>query len=125
MLTPDELRAMKPETQTQLFEDLATRFYGTAQFNTKIAEDFGVSRPTIFRWKRENATPYAVIYALDAWLKNDAHYTRILQDWQSLPDALAEVTRGLTRATGILTTIARRMPAVAPGAAQSFDPAQE
>jgi hypothetical protein len=124
MLTPDELRAMKPEDQTQLFESMAERFYGTTQYNTKISEDFGVSRPTVFRWKRENATPYAVIYTLDAWIKTDANYTRILQDWQTLPEALAEVTRGLTRTTGILTTLARRMPAALPDAAKSFDPEQ-
>lgn len=125
MLTPDDLRAMEPEEQTQLFEKLAFKFYGTNSYNEKVSSDFGVSKPTVFRWKRENNTPFAVIFALDAWCNSNMNYTRILADWQTLPEDLNQITRHLTRVATTLSTIARRMPPAEPDAGKSFDPEPE
>jgi len=125
MLTPDDLRAMSADDRTQLFERLATQFYGTTQNAGKLATDFGVSNPTIFRWRRENNTPWAVIFALDAWVNSDAAATRILDDWHSLPEDLADVAKIMTRVTATLSTIARRMPVASHDVAQSSDPVTE
>lgn len=125
MLTPDDLRNLSPEDQTQLFHRLATQFYGTTENAIKLSNDFGVSRPTIFRWRRENNTPWAVIFTLDAWVNSDAAATRIMEDWYKLPDDLAEVTKGLARVTSTLSAIARRMPVAAHDAVKSSDPEQE
>jgi hypothetical protein len=124
MLTPDDLRAMSAEDQTQLFERLATQFYGTTQNAAKLATDFGVSNPTIFRWRREQNTPWAVIFTLDAWVNSDAAATRILDDWHTLPEDLADVARTMSRVTATLSTIARRMPLGALDVPKSSDPAQ-
>lgn len=125
MLTPDDLRNLSPEDQTQLFHRLATQFYGTTENAPKLSNDFGVSRPTIFRWRRENNTPWAVIFTLDAWVNSDAGITRNLDDWHSLPDDLAEVAKIMGRVTSTLSGIVRRMPPAAHDAGRSSDPAKE
>lgn len=111
MLTPDDLRSMTPEDRTQLFMDMAARFYGTKSNAVKLSEDFDISKPTVFAWRRKHTTPWAVIFTLDAWLNSDAASERLLDDWHSLPADLGDATRALGRVAATLTTIARRLPA--------------
>lgn len=115
MLKPDQLRAMTPEDQTQLFDQLATAFYGTPNFVPRLTEDFGVGRATVFRWKRENNTPWAVLYALDRWVNTEAMVSNVFEDWQAVPAQLSVATRELARVAATLEKVARRLPGVRGG----------
>lgn len=113
MLTRSDIEAMTPEQQTQLFESLAETFYGTARNGPMIERDFGISRPTVFAWRRKHNTPWAVLYTLDAWVNSEVMTARqIVEDAVSLPAQLADITAGLGRVTATLSSLARRMPAM-------------
>jgi len=66
MLTTAQLDAMTPEERTQLFETLAIQTFGQKGFCDHAATHFGLTRPTVYRWRREHNVPYAVLMALDA-----------------------------------------------------------
>jgi len=68
-ITPETLNAATPEERTEAFETCAALWYGTTRFGPRITADFAVSRSALFAWKRNNATPHAVILALAAWLE--------------------------------------------------------
>ncbi len=65
MLTTAQLDAMTPEARTQLFEALAIQTFGQKGFCDHAATHFGLTRPTVYRWRREHNVPYAVLMALD------------------------------------------------------------
>ena len=115
MISPEQLRAMTPEARTQLLNAYATAFYGTPDFVTKLSADFDVSKATVFRWKKDNNAPWAVIFALDAWQNTDAMAQNILQDWQEVPAQLIDAAQAMSRVGAILARIARRLPAVRDG----------
>lgn len=106
MLKPADLRAMTPFQRTQLFETMATTFYETESNAPKLAADFDVSRPTIFRWRKEHNVPFAVLYTLDHWLNGQEQAERIVADWKDMPAQLSE-------AADKLATVARTMARVA------------
>lgn len=110
MLKPDDLRSIPPEARTQLFESLATTFYGSTSFAVQIARDFDVARPTVFRWRREHNVPFAVLFALDAWVNSDAYAARVLEDWQTVPAQLSDAARAMASAASTMARIAKRMP---------------
>ncbi|MGL6209121.1 MAG: hypothetical protein ACRC14_04740 [Paracoccaceae bacterium] len=110
MLKPDDLKAMTPEARTQMFESLATEFYGTERHGEMVARDFGLSRNTIINWKRGHTVPLAVIYTLDAWLKTPQFATTIIGDWASIAPDLSKIAYGLSQVCGKLASIGRRMP---------------
>ena len=64
MLTTAQLDAMTPEDRTQLFEQLAAAQFGARNYSDEAARHFNVSRPTVFRWRREHNVPYAVLMSL-------------------------------------------------------------
>ena len=112
MLTPEQLRAMTAQDHTAMFENLAERFYGTDQYTTKIAADLDVSRPTIFRWKRDNTVPWPVLYTLESWTnKPDKAAKRILDDFGSIPGDLLEAAKAMQKVALTLGAIAKRLPA--------------
>lgn len=112
MLTPEQLRAMTDEAQTAMFEELAERFYGTNQYTTKIATDLNVSRPTIFRWKRDNTVPWPVLFTLESWAtRPEKAAKRILDDFGSIPGDLLEAARAMQKVALTLGAISKRLPA--------------
>lgn len=112
MLTPDTLRDMTPEQRTQLFESLSTAYYGTTRNAEKIAADFDVSRPTIFRWRRENLTPWAVLFTLDRWLHGDGRARQIMGAWGEIPAQLSDAAAAMSKVAANLDRIARHLPVV-------------
>ena len=121
MLTPEQLRAMTAEEHTAMFEDLAERFYGTNQYTSAIARDLDVSRPTIFRWKRDNTVPWPVLFTLESWTnKPDRAARRILDDFASIPADLIDAAKAMQKVALTLGAISRRLPA-APDAAVAHD----
>jgi len=112
MLTRSDLEAMSPDAQTQLFESLAETFYGTSRNGPMIERDFGISRPTVFAWRRNNNTPWAVLYTLDRWTNSEEIMARrFLEDMASVPTQLADIATGMSRLAATFSTLARRMPA--------------
>ncbi len=65
MLTTEQLDDMTPEARTQLFEALAVKMFGPKSYSDATAKHFGVSRPSVFSWRRKHNVPYAVLMALD------------------------------------------------------------
>ena len=115
MLTPEQLRAMTPEAQTQLFTGLATAYYGAPDFPQQLADDFGVNKATVYRWKKDNNTPWAVIFTLDLWVNSGVQDRNVLQDWQDVPAQLTEAAAAMAKVGVSLARIARRLPAVRGG----------
>lgn len=119
MLKPDDLRAMPPEDQTQLFDALCRTYYGTSEYAPKLSADLDVARSTIFRWKADNRTPWAVLFTLDQWVHGEAMDQKLLEEWRSLPAQLSDAARHLGSVATTLSQIARRLPASRDDAAAS------
>jgi hypothetical protein len=107
MLKPAQLRRMKPEARTQLFEEMARAFYGKGGLAERIVEDFDVSRVTYFNWRRQDNVPFAVLLTLDRWLHGEAKATNVAQDWNDIPAQLAEAAEALAKVATRLERIAR------------------
>lgn len=122
MLTPAELKAMTPEDRTQLFDTLATTYYGTDRYAAQLAEDMEISRPTVFRWKRTNEAPAPVIWTLYFWVNSDLRAGKVMQDWHAIAPAMDEAVKALSRVAATLASVSRRMPA-APDDAPASEPA--
>ena len=107
MLKPADLHAMTPQERTQLFERLAIQFYDTASNAPALARDFDVTRPTIFRWRREHNVPFAVLYTLDRWINGEGKALQIVADWHNLPAQLSEAAEKMREVSLALARIAR------------------
>lgn len=107
MLKPDDLHAMKPEDRTQLFERLAVLHYGSDRYAVAASHDFDVARPTVFRWKREHTTPFAVILLLQAWTGAESPSATVRGEMDNLRRLLAETRESLDRLTKIVPPAAR------------------
>lgn len=119
MLTPETLKSMPPEARTQLFEGLATQFYGTGTFQRQLGEDMGYGRTTVYKWIAENTVPLPVIYTLDGWVNGNAMEASLLEDWRAIPAQLSEAAEAFSKVTQGLAKISRRQIAAAGGGAAS------
>lgn len=108
MLKPDDLHAMKPEDQTQLFERLAVLHYGTDRYAVAASHDFDVARPTIFRWKREHITPFSVILLLQEWTTGGDRNATVRRELENLVRLQIEIRNALE-------AIAKSVKPAAPG----------
>ena len=106
MLKPEAVRDMTPEARTALFESLAVKWGGTS-YGNKAADDLGVTRSTIFRWRRENAVPFPVLYALDAWILSAAKITPVVGDGVDVADTLNRAAQNLASAGKVLAEMAK------------------
>lgn len=107
MLKPEAVRDMTPEARTALFESLAVKWWGTS-YGNKAADDLGVTRSTIFRWRRENTVPFPVLYALDAWILSAAKLTPVVDDGVDVADALNRAAQNLASAGKVLAEMAKK-----------------
>jgi hypothetical protein len=124
MLTPAQLHDMTPEARTALFEDLALRHYGTTANASLLGADFDVSRGTIFNWRKNDSTPFAVIFTLDRWVNGDGMGQRIEKNWDDLALALDATVRDFGHVLGAVSRIAR-LTAVSRPAAPEQQPEPE
>jgi len=104
MLTPDTLHAMEPQERTSLFEALAAKWWGPG-FAAKCAADMGVSRPTVFRWRREHNVPFPVIMLLERWTTTEPPekdlvpvFTRLVEDQKAVADTISDLLQTVSAA---------------------------
>lgn len=71
-MTPDQIRNLSPEDRTATFHRLACDWFGTDRYGNLACEDFGITRSTVFTWKRENTVPVWAIEILDLRLERRA-----------------------------------------------------
>lgn len=100
MMTPKTLHEMDPKERTQLFERMAQAHYGNDRYAVKAAHDFGVSRPTVFAWKRNDNVPFAVLMVLEQWVSLDR--SDIATELKAMARAQIEVAKSLERLTKIV-----------------------
>ena len=123
MLTPDDLNAMTDDQRAQLLERLGAAYYGSASFHSRLADDMGVSRPTAFRWRREQNTPWAVLFTLDRWVNGEAKAEQVMRDWGDVPAQLSEAAERLAQVSRTLGRIARFSAVARAGSDGGSDPA--
>jgi hypothetical protein len=120
MITPEQLRAMTTPQRAALFVQLATSFYATERFYTRVVADFDVTKNTVYRWAREGA-PFAVIFTLDAWSRGPQAEEKLFADWLEVPQNLNDVTKAMAKLVETTARIARRQPDVTRGASVPHD----
>lgn len=97
MLTPATLHGMTPEQRTEAFETLASAYYGSDRYAEKAAYDFGVSRPTVFSWRRNNNVPFAVILLLQEWGLESNRSTAMLREWKNITEQQHQIAQSLAK----------------------------
>jgi predicted DNA-binding transcriptional regulator AlpA len=107
MLTPDDVRKMTPEDRTALFEKLCLAWYSERLTRNAVAADFDVTRETVYRWIKDNAVPWPVLFTLERWVNSDARAEQIIASWGSIPAQLAEAAGNMSRIAGTLNRIAK------------------
>lgn len=56
-MTPDQIKDLSPEERTATFHRLACDWYGTERYGNLAVDDLGITRSTLFAWKREDTVP--------------------------------------------------------------------
>lgn len=68
-MTPDQIRNLSPEDRSATFHRLACDWYGTDRYGNLAVDDLGITRSTVFTWKRENTVPAWAIEILSLRLE--------------------------------------------------------
>lgn len=121
MLTPEMLSAMTDQQRGELYDKMAKTYYARDAYQIKLADDFGISRATAYRYAQDGA-PFAVLFTLDACLDTGNAAMRELQE---LPTQLAAAAHAMSLAAGTMTRAARRLVKIDPSPQESSKPAAE
>ena len=71
-MTPEQIKDLSPEGRTATFHRLACEWYGTDRYGNLACDDLGITRSTVFAWKRENTVPAWAIEILALRLERRA-----------------------------------------------------
>jgi len=113
MLTAEQMNAMTPEERTQLFDAFIARLYPGENEILRAANAMGYAKTTVYRWRRENATPMAALMLLQEWDEqrraDDAQRQRNLaaDEFRTLLQQQIEVSKTLERILSLLSDAPR------------------